>query len=230
MGDGALDYALVLASFQFINRIADLLHVDPEALPEGLRRFEPMRRLSVWAASRLMRRMDLRNRRYTSTFEEERSRVATLFERATGRQLADRLEPLRSRPKIVEAIRHALEERDVRSTLGLQTIATVHRVVEESLPEGPSDIEGFHPRAADPVEAFAFVGTRYAQRTTEGLIGNLRGRGFDDLAILDLAIAVADANQWARMHRLLGLAPDLFSLAESPPGLARSPERDSPLD
>jgi hypothetical protein len=42
------------------------------------------------------------------------------------------------------------------------------------------------------------------------MIDALRATGFDDLAILDLAIAVADANQWARTHRLLGLDPALF--------------------
>ena len=36
------------------------------------------------------------------------------------------------------------------------------------------------------------------------------GDGYDDIPILDLAIAVAEANQWARIHRLLGLGPELF--------------------
>jgi alkylhydroperoxidase family enzyme len=63
------------------------------------------------------------------------------------------------------------------------------------------------------VDAFAFVGTRYARRITTDQIMARRRTGYDDLAILDLAIAVADANQWARMHRLARLPADLFSLA-----------------
>jgi alkylhydroperoxidase family enzyme len=72
------------------------------------------------------------------------------------------------------------------------------------------------------VDAFAFVGTRYAGRTTTDQIVALHRTGLDDLAILDLAIAVADANQWARMHRLAGLPANLFSLATERP-LAQVP-------
>ena len=45
----------------------------------------------------------------------------------------------------------------------------------------------------------------------------LQRAGYDDLGILDLAIAVSDANQWARTHRLLGLAPELFYVTETAP-------------
>ena len=44
------------------------------------------------------------------------------------------------------------------------------------------------------------------------MIGRLRQKGYDDLGILDLAIAVADANLWARIYRLEGLKPELFYL------------------
>jgi alkylhydroperoxidase family enzyme len=43
------------------------------------------------------------------------------------------------------------------------------------------------------------------------MIQALRTQGLDDLRILDLAIAVADANQWARLRRLVGLPPGLFT-------------------
>ena len=35
-------------------------------------------------------------------------------------------------------------------------------------------------------------------------------KGYDDIGILDLAIAVAEANQWARFHRFLDLDPGVF--------------------
>jgi hypothetical protein len=80
------------------------------------------------------------------------------------------------------------------------------------MPENAEDMEGLHTRPDDPIEAFAFLGTRYAYRTTKPMIDVLRREGFDDLGLLDLAIAVADANQWARLYRLLDLPAELFYL------------------
>jgi alkylhydroperoxidase family enzyme len=54
------------------------------------------------------------------------------------------------------------------------------------------------------------VGTRYAHRTTKEMIDMLHQQGYDDLDILDLAIAVADANMWARIYRLFGLNANLL--------------------
>ena len=220
VGDGALDYALVATTFHFINRMADLLHVDPEVLPERFRRFEPLRRLMVRAASLLMRRMDLAPRPYTTTYEEAVAAIAPVLERATGRVPRDAFLPLRARPKVIEALRLRLEER-MRSSLDLDTLARIHRTVESALPTGVDETEGFHPRPSDPVEVFAFVGTRYAYRTTADMIAALRHAGFDDLGILDLAIAVSDANQWARTHRLAGLPTELFYVTAVPRGAAR---------
>jgi len=196
---------LVLGVFHFINRIADLLHVDAEALPEPLRRFESLRRLGVQIASRILARGDMQNRPYAVGWDDARSRIAPLLERHD----ADALRALAPRPKLVEALQLALEERD-RSSVDRATLARIHRTVEAALPVAATDVEGFHPRPPDPVEAFAFVGTRYAYRATAAMIDALRHAGYDDLGILDLATAVADANQWARTHRLLGLPPDLF--------------------
>ena len=200
-GDDALDYAVVLASFHFINRVADLLHVDPDALPDSLRRYELVRRISVRATSVLMRRMDLRLRPYTTTFAAAVAGIRVGSPEAFA--------PVAARPKIVELVALAVAERE-RSTLPRDTIARIHHAVEAALPTGVEEAEGFHARPADPVDAFAFVGTRYAARTTEEMIATLRRAGYDDVGILDLAIAVATANQWARLHRLVGLAPGLL--------------------
>ncbi|TFH26446.1 MAG: hypothetical protein E4H00_10595 [Myxococcales bacterium] len=223
-GDGALEYTLVLSAFHFINRIADLLDVDPEALPAPQRRFEPLRRLSVRITSRFMRRMDLRNRAYPRTFEEATDELVPLLGAAAydgADAVRAAFEPARPAPWVVEAVKHAICERDRRSSLDGATIARIHAVVEDALPCSTEEATGFHPRPADPVDAYAFVGTRYAYRVTEEMIAALRRSGFDDLSILDLAIAIADANQWARMYRLLGLPPDLFYL-ESDREAARS--------
>ncbi len=214
VGDGAIDYALVVAAFHFINRIADLLHVDGEVLPESLRRFETLRRIGVRVAGLMMARWNLANREYRISYEDACARFAGA--RAAGDGRADRaaviaaLAPLRSRPKVVEVVQLALAERDLRSSLDRGTLAAVHAGVEAALPASIDDAEGFHTRPPDAVGAFVFVGTRYPARTTAEMIAALRRDGYDDLGILDLAIAVADANQWARLHRLLGLPPALF--------------------
>ena len=212
-GNGAIDYALVMGAFHFINRMADLLHVESEALPPSLRRFEPLRRITVRVASKLLSRMDLGPRDYPRSFDEAVRSATPTFSRALGRRLADELAAVAVRPQVVELLALALEERDARSSLDRGTLARIHATVDTALPADSSDVEGFHERPADPVEAFAFVGTRYAYRTTPAMIEALRDAGYDDLGILDLAIAVADANQWARLHRLLDLPRELYSVA-----------------
>ena len=209
-GDAAVDYVLVLGAFHFINRIADLLEVPSEGLPASLRRVEFLRRGFVRIASRLFSSMDLANRRFDRSYEQEMEQVDRLQDAAGC--CADRsgYEAFRARPHGLAIVRHALEERDDRSSLDRSVLARVHAVVEEALPSGPDEAFGFHPRPTDPVEAFAFVGTRYASRTTEEMVVALRSAGMVDMEIMDLAIAVADANQWARMSRLLGLDPALF--------------------
>ena len=210
-GDGALDYVLVLGSFHFINRIADLLGVDPDApLPEALRRFELVRRLGVRIASRILARMDLANRAYPTSYAEAVRRAAPLVERSLGRPAGDALAAFGARPKLIEVLALALAERDERSTLDRATLALVQRTVEDALPRSLDDATGFHARPTDPVEAFAFVGTRYPARATAAMVQALRRAGWGDLGILDLATAIADANNWARMHRLLDLEPGLL--------------------
>jgi hypothetical protein len=154
----------------------------------------------------MLGRMDLRNRPYATTWSDGLAALDAVVLRAHGRRLdEDALGPLRARPRVLEVLRLALEEHTDRSTLERPALARVQRVVEDALPGERTAAEGFHARPTDPVEAFAFVGTRYARRTTPAMIDALRAAGFDDLGILDLAIAVADANQWARQRRLLGL-------------------------
>lgn len=208
-GDGALDYVFVVGGFHFINRIADLLHVDAEVLPEALRRFEALRRLSVRMMALMFGRViDLGNRTDAATWEPLAARIA----QRVGRPVDAALTPLRARPRLLEILALALEERDERNALPRATIARVQRAVEAALPRAEDEATGLHPRPADPVEAFAFVGTRYAQRTTPEMIAALRRAGYDDLGILDLAITIADANNWARLWRWLALPPDISYL------------------
>jgi len=132
-GDDALDYAVVMAAFHFINRVADLLHVDPEALPESLRRFEAFRRIAVRVASVLMRRMDLRVRPYPTSFPDAVARATPMLARTTALAPAEVLAPVAARPKVVELVALAIEERE-RSTVPRDTLMRIHRAVEAALP------------------------------------------------------------------------------------------------
>ncbi len=211
-GDGALTYTLVLGAFHYINRMADLLHVESEILPQALRRFPVARRFAVSLASRLFARMDLASKEPLRDFEESLVAIGPIYQRATGRAARKDLAGLRARPFLVEVLRASLEERE-RATLSLREVARVHELVERWLPRCREEAEGFHPRPSDPLESFVFVGTRHAARTTGKMLDALRADGYDDLGLLDLAHAVADANQWARVHRLLGLPSDILAPA-----------------
>jgi hypothetical protein len=211
-GDDALDYLLIIASFHFINRIADLLDVPLEGLPKTLRRFEFLRRLTVRLAGVLLAKMDLANREYRISDQNALTNLRFQLTAASEMDLENALAAFKPRPKLVEVFQLLLEERDSRSSLDHKILAKIHIAVEKALPSNVIDAEGFHPIPDDPIEAFAFVGTRYAYRTTKHMIDALRQKGYDDLGILDLAIAVADANMWARTYRLAGLKPELFYL------------------
>ncbi|MBC2716112.1 MAG: hypothetical protein HF978_12465 [Desulfobacteraceae bacterium] len=190
--------------------MADLLNVSPEALPEPLRRFEFLRRFTVRIASLIMSKMDLQNREFNSSYEETLENITPLFEQALGRKPGDAFASVKSRPRLIEVFRFILEEQVIHTSLSRETLAKIHRTVEDALPAGVEDAKGFHKCPENPVEAFAFVGTRYAFRTTKDMIDDLRRMNYDDVGILDLAIAVASANYWARIHRLLCLEPELF--------------------
>lgn len=211
VGKDAPSYVLVLGAFHYVNRIADLLHVDSEMLPEPLIRFSSLRRAGVFFASKLFSRMDLRNRKYAYSFEEACQKIGPHYLAATGRKPDADLESLRHTPWLVEVLQRSLEERENRSLLTYDDFVRVYEGVEAALPEGSEEAEGFHARPAGAVGAFVFVGTRYAARTTRGMVAALRDEGYSDLKILDLAHAVAEANQWARVHRLLGLPRDILA-------------------
>ena len=217
VGDGAIDYAFVLGSFHFINRIADLLDVDPDGLPKAFERFAPARRVASRIASVAMRWiMDLEVRPYDRTYAQVLAEFRPDLERSLGQPLAEAFAPIRERPKLVEATGLFVQEREEFSSLDPAIRSRIDVVVEESLASTAEDVQGIHPRPQDPVDAFAFVGTRYASRTTPAMIDALRAVGYDDLGILDLAIAIADANNWARLHRLLGIPAALGYLTAPP--------------
>jgi hypothetical protein len=212
VGDSAFDYAHVILAFHYMNRIADTLGVTPEVFPLRMRHFESLRKASVQLMGFFMTRMDLNNRAYDVSYQEALLRTTPVFKAITGREPENDFELFQTRPKLVEVMQILMEDRQGRTGLDTITIEKVQRTVEEALPADVTQAESIAPRPKDPIEDFAFTGTRCAYRTTPEMIQSLRDAGYDDTDILDLAIIVADANLWARAHRLYGLDPSLIYL------------------
>ena len=210
VGDGALEYVLVLGSFHCITRVADLVGAKPET-PEPLRRFEPMRRMAIRAAGHWLRIIGTGGRSYPTNYERALADIRPIFEQTVGTPPGDVLEVLSPRPQLIEAVRLILEEQLVRSSLSRSTLLRVHRIVEEQLMSG-KEPPGSSRFRDDPIESFVAIGTCTPYRATAAMVDALRETGLDDLAILDLALAVADANMWARLYRLLGLPPEIYYL------------------
>jgi hypothetical protein len=156
--------------------------------------------------------MDLANREYRLTYNNALTNLQSGLTITSEMELESALAAFKPRPKLVEVFHLLIVERDSRSSLDRKILAKIHAAVEKALPASVIDAQGLHPVPDDPIEAFAFVGTRYAYRTTKRMINGLRQIGYDDPGILDLAIAVADANLWARIYRLADLKPELFYL------------------
>jgi hypothetical protein len=211
VGDGALEYVLVLCSFHCITRVADLLGAEPET-PAPLRRLEALRLLTIHAAGLWLRFKGLAGESYTKDYEQAVQEIWPVFERAVGRPPADDFEALSSRPQLVEAVQLILEEQLYRSSLSESTLSRVHRIVEKQLLPNDPTMTATQNRD-DPIESFVVIGTRHPYRATVDSVHALRRAGLDDLAILDLALAIADANMWARYYRLLELSPELYYLS-----------------
>jgi hypothetical protein len=76
--------------------------------------------------------------------------------------------------------------------------------VAAALPHGEDEATGFHERPSDPIEALAFVGTRYPVRTTDAMVDAVRQKtGYGDPEILDLFYAISMRNALERMNRLM---------------------------
>lgn len=202
---------LVLSSFHCITRAADLVGAEPET-PSPLRRLEVMRRMVIRTGGLWLRIVGLAGQIYPKDYEQALEDIRPVFEQALDRPPRDDFEALRSRPQLVEAVQLILEERLHRSSLPQEILLRVHRIVEaQLLPESDISSSTGEPHD-DPIDAFVALGTRYPYRTTAESVNALRETGLDDLAILDLALAIADSNMWARFHRLLGLSPELYYL------------------
>lgn len=196
---GAIELTTYLASFHFINRIADLVGIQSD-LPVVQPRFRRLRRLGVrlqgWSMGKML---DLSRQDADVDVDEVFARAERVLGplpagAALVRQFPNVVGYLGTIAAVVEQLPGELLE---RVTTGVAT----------ALPNDESEAIGFHPRPTDPFDALVFVGTRYASRTTPGLIDAVREKyGYSDAELTDLFYAIAFRNGFERMSRLLGTA------------------------
>lgn len=193
---GALEIVSYVASFHFINRIADLVGIQSD-IPLVQPRWAWMRRLGVrmqgWAMGRFL---DLSNRDANVDGEQALAEAeAVLGPFPPG---------YRELVKAPNVAAFLTTVADVTRRLPPDLVARVAAVVASALPASEDEATGFHARPSDPIDDLAFVGTRYAARTTDAMTDALRERyGMDDAALTDLFYAISMRNAFERMDRLL---------------------------
>jgi len=193
---GTLEIVSMLGSFHFINRIADFVGIQSD-LPVVQPRVAWLRRAGVRMQGWLMGRMlDLSNREADVDVDAALERA----DRVLG-PLPPGYADLKDAPNVAAFLTTIA---DVAQHIDPDLIARVTPVVAEALPTCADDATGLHPRPSDPIDALAFVGTRYVVRTTDAMIDAIRDAyGFSDAELTDLFYAVSMRNAFERMDRVL---------------------------
>ncbi len=193
---GAIELVAVLASFHFINRIADLVGIQSD-LPIVQPRFAALRRLGVrfqgWAMGRFL---DLENRSLEFDGDAALSQAESVFG-----PLPKGYAEIRDVPNVAAFLTTVSP---VVGEIDPKLRRRVDCAVASALPTCEAEAVGFHARPIDPLDALAFVGTRYAARTTPKLVDAVRAEyGYDDAQLTDVFYAIAMRNAFERMNRLL---------------------------
>lgn len=198
---GALEVVSMLGGFHFITRIADMVGIDTE-LPLVQRRWRWLRTLGVRLQAAMFRRaLDLANQ----PMQAEVDVLLKEMEAVRGAPLPAGYAALRRAPNVaLWAHRMTVE----LPSLDPGMLARVTRAVAEALPSSEEESTGFHRRPSDPLDALAFVGTRYAVRTTDSLVNRVRAAyGWGDGELTDAFFAIAARNAFERVDRLLAAEP-----------------------
>jgi hypothetical protein len=196
----AIDVAAYLTSFHFINRIADLVGIQSD-LAIVQPRWRWLRRLGIRFQGFVMGRMVDMSRPDVDVD------VASILEEADAvlGPLPSGFQALHGVPNVAGFLGSVTE---VARQLDAGMLARVAEVVADALPSCEEEATGFHPRPADPLEALAFVGTRYAARTTDGMVDAVREKyGYGDPELTDLFYAISMRNGLERMLRVLAEPP-----------------------
>jgi len=194
---GALEVVAMLGAFHFVTRVADLVAIESE-LPIVQRRWRWLRSLGVRLQSRVFRRMiDLANQ---AVDVDVRALLAET-ERVRGAALPSGYAAMHAAPNVAAwAHRLTIE----LPSLDAAMLERVTRGVAAALPAREEESTGFHARPAEPLDALVFVGTRYAARTTDEMVGAVRAAyGWGDAELTDCFYAIGSRNAFERVDRLL---------------------------
>ena len=193
---GALELTAILGSFHFINRIADLVGIQSD-LPMVQPRWAWLRRLGVraqgWAMGRFL---DMSHQASdidaVACLEEAQQVLGPL---PAGYEQLTEAPPVAAFLTTVSAVSQRIDP---------AIFDAVTPAVAAALPHGEDEATGFHERPGDPIEALAFVGTRYPVRTTDAMVDAVRRKtGYGDPEILDLFYSISMRNALERMNRLM---------------------------
>jgi len=194
---GALEIVSMVGSFHFINRIADLVGIQSD-LPVVQPRWAGPRKWGVRFQGFLMGRfLDLSNR---DVGEVDVAACLSDAERLLG-PLPAGWQDLHEAPNVAAFLTTVTA---VLSRIDPALTTRIRAAVASALPADEDAATGFHPRPHDPVDALAFVGTRYAVRVTDRMVTAVREKtGHGDPELTDLFYLVGMANAFERMNRLL---------------------------
>lgn len=159
---GAIEIVSMVGAFHFINRIADLVGIQSD-LPVVQPRWARLRRAGVRMQGWLMGELlDLANRPVAADVDAALERTAGVLG-----ALPAGYDGLREAPNVAAYLTTIA---DVVEQIDAELIARIAPVVADALPTCEDDATGLHPRPADPIDALAFVGTRYVVRTTAAIV------------------------------------------------------------
>lgn len=197
---GTLELVTVLGAFHFINRIADLVDV-PSDLPLIQRDWPRLRRLGVRVQAMGLRWLvDLRSR----PADVDAAALLADLEALRGGALPPGYAAMSEAPSTVASFHAMMRE---LPSVDADLLARVTRAVAAALPATEEESTGFHARPSDPLDALAFVGTRYPARTTDAMVGAVRAAyGLGDAELTDVFYAIAARNAVERLDRLLAAA------------------------
>ena len=161
-------------------------------------RWRWLRSLGVRLQSRVFRRvMDLAN----EAVEVDVRMLLAETERIRGASLPSGYAAMHASPNVAAwAYRMTVELPSLDGAM----LGRVTRGVAAALPASEDESTGFHARPPEPLDALVFVGTRYAARTTDEMVGAvLAAYGWSDAELTDCFYAIGSRNAFERVDRLL---------------------------
>lgn len=195
---GTLEVTAMLVAFHFINRMADLVGIRSDIPLIAPNRWRSLWSLGVRLQGLALRRVfDFTNRAPEGV---DTDAILEHWKRIRKAPLPAGYEAMRESLGVAAWLGSAIKSYPL---LDPAMVERVNAEVHAALPSCREEARGFHPRPEDPLDALAFVGTRYPARTTDEMVEALRRKySWGDPEITDFFYAIAMANCFERLDRL----------------------------